>query len=716
MGIGSVISWPAVRLSASAQTVAEALRDLGGEAGAGELAGATGIPSRTVTDAVKALRGAELVESAKGAKGRVRLTVSGRQHVLRAEPVSAGAVVDEALDLWAGLGLYAHRAFLELLLSAVVGRHHIGTGKPDRHLAFVAVGESGTGKSALAGVACSVLGLDPVDHELYVPAQAPGSVIGRRVRADGGYGWEPAPVAGRPLVLFDEFDKADEAVRKALMPYLDGRVLVQFEGERCHLSPTPMLAANPPRSGDRLGHIRAEFRRRSVLLDTGYAEHRGVDLERALHQFYDRPRPHLDLEQLRPPLTVTAEARELLGTLGHALTPAGRAAKPPLAALEAATLGRAALAGDVTDRGQVLAAFSVAVAYLTVTEQLAGEVAPGWHVDFEAIREHLGGHGSVDKLEQVVAGARSARAQVQARVDRARVAGDVEDLELTGAKHQLAEQLRLALEAIDGRKVPAPADKATAAALRAQLRKVRGEVLDCRSRGRLEDLRRVAAGPLEQAQALRRRIDQEAVDRRQAERQAAADRQHGREFARQQEQLMRVHQRAQREVAKSRLHELRDQARPFEQLWNRRSVTAGQPPWKVLEGLGLLHFEPMAVLEQPDSWWRRLGSTILDTAGSGRWVRDAGDPRVAFSGTRTSCPELAQWGAGTHAVLRPTLEQLYAEEDQLVSFLRLHPRRRPDIYRREPPPPLPPVRVQSRRVPQAAALPSGLRSLTRPRA
>src|SRR5207244_1638801 len=129
----------------------------------------------------------------------------------------------------------------------------------------------------------------------------------------------------------------------------------------------------PPRSGDRLGHIRAEFRRRSVLLDTGYAAHRGIHLEHALRAFYDRPRPRLDLARLRPQATVPPPVRDVLGSLGHALTPAGRAAKPPLAALEAATLGRAALAGDGTEHGLVLAAFSVCLAYLTVTEQLAGE-------------------------------------------------------------------------------------------------------------------------------------------------------------------------------------------------------------------------------------------------------------------------------------------------------------------------------------------------------
>ncbi|PZU49466.1 MAG: hypothetical protein DI571_02330 [Arsenicicoccus sp.] len=691
-----------VELTPNAAAALNALADLNGEAGAGEVTAASGLSARTASRVLASLREAGLLEPAKGGKGRVRLTPSGwtaRQQAAAA-PVSAGAVVDAALDLWAGLGLYAHRAFLELLLSAVVGRHHIGTGRPDRHLAFVAVGESGTGKSALAQMACAVLGLDPVAHELYVPAQSPGSVIGRRVRGDGGYVWEPAPAAGRPVVLFDEFDKADEAVRKALMPYLDGRPVVQFEGEAVRLSPTPVLAANPPRTGDRLGHIRAEFRRRSVLLDTGYAAHRGDDVERALHDFYDQPRPHLDLQQLRLPPVVPPAVRELLGSLGQALTPTGRAAKPPLAALEAATLGRAALAEDVSEHGLNLAALSVCVAYLTVTEQLAGEVAGGWQLDFGAVRAHLDGHGGVDELERVVAGARTARSQAHARVARARVAGEAEDLELTGTKHQLGEQLRLAAEAIDGRRVPAAADKVTAKGLREQLRKARTEVLDCRSRGRLEDLRTIAAGPLQQAQELRRRIDREAAEQEEVRRQAKADQEQDRRITRQLEQGMRQQQRAQREAAKAQLDEVRAAAREGERLWNKRSVTDGQPPWRVLERLGLLRFEAITeVLERPDSWWRRLGTTLVDGVGTGRWVMTAGDPPVAFSGTPTSCRELAQWGEGTRAVLLPALAPLHAQEDQLVAALGLRPRKRPQLYR--PQRPLPTVRVQSQRAPRA---------------
>lgn len=702
-----------MELTPSAVTVLAALGDLAGEAGAGDIAAAADISARTATRALVVLRDAGLLEPAKGGKGRWRLTPAGweARRQTAAAPASAGAVVDEALDLWAGLGLYAHRAYLELLLAAVVARHHLGTGKPDRHLAFVAVGESGTGKSALPQMACSVFGLDPVAHELLVPAQSPGSVIGRRVRADGGYVWEPAPISGRPLALFDEFDKADEAVRKALMPYLDGRPVVQFEGEAVRLSPTPVLAANPPRSGERYGHIRPEFRRRSVLLDTGYAAHRGADVEQALTDWDDRPHPHLDLAALGLPTTLPPSARALLGSLGNALTTDGRAAKPPQAALEAATLGHAALAGADSEQGVLLSALAVAAAYLTVTEQLPGQVGTSWRADFEAMRTHLADDGRLDRLDQAVAGARQDLAAREVQLARARVAREVEDLELTGAKHELAERLRLASDAIDGRRVPDAVDKSTAAALRAQLRKARDQVLDCRSRGRLADLHAVAAGPLQQAQALRRRIDQDKVEREQAKRQEASDLQRDRELSRHHAQVQRAQRQARREGAQQQLDGIRASARPLEQLWNRRSATAGQPPWRVLEGLGLLRYRTDPTPAQQGAL-RKLGGVLAGALtgdlADGQWMSPA-DASVAFRGSRTGCAALAEWGEGARAVLLPALAPLHAQEDELVAGWGFRPRNRPQLYRpqlAQPAAPSGALRVPSQRVPRAA-LPPG---------
>jgi len=655
-----------VTLSASAEALANALVELGGEATPGEAAAAAGVPTRTASDAFKALREASLVE---GPKSRVRLTSSGWSRYVSADPVSAGDVLDQALDLWGHLGLYAHRAYLELLWSAMVARARLADSRPDRHLGFMAVGGTGTGKSALADMTCSVFGLPRARHTLNLPSQTVGAVLGRREPAPGGgQRWVPSPVAALPFVLFDEFDKADEPVRRAVLPYFQGDVEVQAEGEVHRLLPTPMLASNVPTQADRLKQLRAEYRRRSVVLDTGYAGGHGDAIERALTDYYAGPRPHLDLAALpQPQRTLPALAGKVLDQLGEVLTDTGRQHRPPRQALEAAALGRASLAGDTSDHGALWAAYSIGSAYLQVTEQLDGEVVTGWVLDFAGLRAFLAGHGDVDKLEEVVTASHRARAQAHARVAQVRVAVEVEDLELVRERHALAEQLQLALQDIDGRKVPDRADKATAAGLRAQLRKQRTEILDCRSRRRLEDLRTIAAGPLEQAVAMRRRLDQE-LDRRQVElAQAVAEKRQSREVARNHQAYAKAQQKAMSAQGRGQLAEVRSRAREAEKLWNRRARRGGRPAWQELAQLGWLSYEA-ADLPPAKGRLARLAQSR-----GGYWVA-TGDPSLGFWGSRTDCRELAEWGEGTRAVLRPWLLEFYRLEDQLTAALAVVPR------------------------------------------
>jgi len=672
-----------VTLSASAKALANALVELGGEATPGEAAAAAGVPTRTASDAFKALREAGLVE---GPKSRVRLTSSGWSRYVSADPVSAGDVLDQALDLWGHLGLYAHRAYLELLWSAMVARARLADSRPDRHLGFMAVGGTGTGKSALADMTCSVFGLPRARHTLNLPSQTVGAVLGRREPAPGGgQRWVPSPVAALPFVLFDEFDKADEPVRRAVLPYFQGDVEVQAEGEVHRLLPTPMLASNVPTQADRLKQLRAEYRRRSVVLDTGYAGGHGDAIERALTDYYAGPRPHLDLAALpQPQRTLPALAGKVLDQLGEVLTDTGRQHRPPRQALEAAALGRASLAGDTSDHGALWAAYSIGAAYLQVTEQLDGEVVTGWVLDFAGLRAFLSGHGAVDKLEEVVTASRGARAKAQVRGAQVRVAAEVEDLGVVRERHTLAEQLRLAREDLDGRKVPDRADKATAAGLRAQLGKQRTAVLDCRSRRRLEDLRIIVTGPLEQAVAMRQRLDVEQHRRRTAEQQAKADaaiqERQTRDIARQHTALTRSQRRAQQAQAKAQLADVRSRARTAEGWWSRTTTPKNAPPWRDLERHGLLRYEPPA--PEPEQERRGVLARFSRglTSGGGTWVA-TGDPGVHFPGTRAGCRGLESWGPGTQAVLLPWLLQLHADEDQLVAEFGLRDRSsRPALY------------------------------------
>jgi len=360
-----------VTLPDPAQKLLGALVELGGNSTPGQAGALAQLPPRTVTRAVEALRSAGLVE---GGKAQLHLTAAGWAARPGAElAVSAGPVLDQALELWVGLGLYAHRAFLELLCSAVVGRARLADVRPEGHLGFMALGDTGTGKSALAHLARAVFGLPRAQHTLTLPSQTPGSVLGRREPAlGGGQRWVPSPVAALPFVLFDEFDKADEPVRKAVLPYFQGDVEVQAEGELQRLQPTPMLAANPPQRGDRRGQLRWEYRRRSVLLDTAYAEDRGGDIERALTAYYARPQQQLQLAGLPQPANeLPPPAQEVLAMLDLALTPKGRKQRPPSRALEVAVLGRASLAGGSSEQALVLAACSVVVARAVLWPTLA---------------------------------------------------------------------------------------------------------------------------------------------------------------------------------------------------------------------------------------------------------------------------------------------------------------------------------------------------------
>jgi len=671
-----------VTLPDPAQKLLGALVELGGDGTPGQAGALAQLPPRTVTRAVEALRRAGLVE---GGKAQLHLTPAGWAARPGAEPaVSAGPVLDQALELWADLGLYPHRAFLELLCSAVVGRARLADVRPEGHLGFMALGDTGTGKSALAALACAVFGLPPVRHTLTLPSQTAGEVLGRREPAVGGQRWVPSPVAALPFVLFDEFDKADDPVRKAVWPYFQGGVEVLAEGELQRLQPTPMLAANPPQRGDRHGQLRGEYRRRSVLLDTGYAEDRGGDIERALTAYYARPPLQIQLAGLPQPANgLPAPARQVLAMLERALTPKGRKHRPPLRALEVAVLGRAALAGGGSEQALVLAAYSVGVAYLQVTEQLGDEVAAGWQLDFDALRTYFGVGVGADELEAVVVASRRAREQAQGRKAQLRVAGEVEDLGLVGDRNALAEQLRLAARDLDGRRIPHRTDKPAAVGLQAQLKALRTDVAACRSRSRLEELRTLAAGPLQRAADLRRRIDLEQAQRKNdLSRQVADD-----AAAKHQAKVIATNHRAsvaaEKRQAKDTLRQLRTDVKRGEALWQRQTTRSGEKPWEVLQASTLLRFEatPRPQPGQP----RGLGSIRSALAASaGCWVSTL-DPELSWPGSYQHCPGLAQWGESTRAVLWPHLARQHQEEDQLVADYGLPSRDRPWLYQPQPP-------------------------------
>ncbi|MGH9068208.1 MAG: helix-turn-helix domain-containing protein, partial [Acidimicrobiales bacterium] len=341
----------------------------GGPEGMGteELAARCGVSGRAMRNTLHHLAEAGLV-GRQGQRGPAHLTPAGTRaaRALDPEPPTFhGSPAD--LETAAGhLPTPAHRAFLRLILDAVVGRHHLRASTTSGWPGFIAVGPTKSAKSLLALGALRVLGLDPARHLRSTPAETERSLWGRRQQAAGGaWSVRPAWVLGRPLLALDEWDKAAYPVQRASLKLLQGEALVPGEaGELVEVSPTVMVLGN-----GRAEDLPPEYRRRSVVLDTtGLVM--PTDLHRRAQAFLDLL-PVLDLDALAPPATHCAEEviDAMVEALRAALSPAGWAMADERG-LALMTLGRTAWSGAL----QLEAAMTVADDYVTVAETV-GETA-----------------------------------------------------------------------------------------------------------------------------------------------------------------------------------------------------------------------------------------------------------------------------------------------------------------------------------------------------
>ncbi|MFL6094045.1 MAG: hypothetical protein ACJ71Y_01185 [Blastococcus sp.] len=606
-----------------------------------------------------------------GPKGHLHLTDAGWSRFGIRDAAGAGDALDAAASVWP----YAHRAFLELLASAVIGRHHLGAARPEAHLVFVAIGESRTGKSALGAQLCHLFGFDVEGHTRDLQILTSGEILGRRWQTADGWTFDEAPTLRLPFVLLDEADKAEGEVRRAVQPLMQAKYALHIEGANRLVHPTPMLVANPPAKGDRLGQVHSAYLRRAVVLDTGYAVDQLSKLGRQLRGYLEAHRPGpLRLETLTPPAaTLPASAMALIDAMtAHVLTDAGRASCPDERAFEIAALGRAALLGLEGEEGLQLATYYTLVSYLQTTETVLGQVVEGWPAEAQALRDHFG--AAAEELVAVLERGKRGRHEVLRRAQRVRAIHDVEDLELVERRHALAERLRQAAAAIER----VPADRRPAAVgLRASLRKLRDRALDVRSMTALEDLGELARDPYERAVAMRAGIDR---DRAAQEREAESARAEQRWTAQQEREAAKLSARhakeqatAARSQARSTLESVVSQAKELEGLWRRGRTHAGELPWTVLRdlrvaGYSLLTWEPPMTEEVPKGL-RRLGYRRPE----GVWV-------VAGSGQRFGTWNLREWGPTTQAVLAPTLAHLHQVEDQLREQLHRAPRQsRPHV-------------------------------------
>ena len=415
-------------LNDSEAAIGRALVELGGRARPGDVGRSAGLASATQSRAIRRLAARDLVTASKA---EVALTPAGWDLFVQRPRPDAGDL-DDALAIWP----YRHRAFLELLLSTIVARWHLAGARSEPYLGFMAVGATNTGKSAMADFACHLLGLDAVAHTLCVPEQTEGSIGGRREQGGAGWRFSPAPAMALPFVLFDEYDKADDATRKSVLPYFQGRVAVNREGSAVTFRPTPMLAANPPRSGDRYSQLRLEYRRRSIVLDAGTTRDEVAHLEETLIEFYADPRWHgvVSLEDIRPASELTDSVRRaLLGTLPNLLTDDGRELFCGARALELTALGRAALLGA---SDPIVATLATVHDYLACFESVPNLVAADWHLALEDMRSTLVDRGIVDasEISASLERRRETEEAAQRRATARRRNEQADDLTLVGAR------------------------------------------------------------------------------------------------------------------------------------------------------------------------------------------------------------------------------------------------------------------------------------------
>ena len=188
------------------------------------------------------------------------LTAAGLQ--LKAE--HAGAALMHGLNV-----VYAplrqapspqHRALLELALAALVRRKH--GDQEEHHAGFLLLGPPLTWKSSAGRFLCLAAGADPARCVVDLAAEAGKSLWIRR-SGDGSVHSQRSLLAG-PVIVLDEYQQADPAVRRAIAPLLSGRYQIPIENDLITLTAVPIITMNP-RAGEslaaRTAMNRAQLRR-----------------------------------------------------------------------------------------------------------------------------------------------------------------------------------------------------------------------------------------------------------------------------------------------------------------------------------------------------------------------------------------------------------------------------------------------------------------------
>jgi len=506
------------------------------------LAGRCAMDPRRMQRAVQRLAARGLVVR-RSARGAVMLTAGGTAEALSLAPpsdraprtaagngrsVAAGALSGTplaALDTAIGaLPAEALRAFVRLMASTTVARYHLRAARASGWLAGIACGPTGTGKTLAARIICRSFGLDEATTIRLVESETERSLWGRREQDGGTWTIASAAVLHYPFVVLDEIDKAPSDLRTAVLKLLQGETRVPGEGDQVlAVAPTVLAITN---SGP--ASIRAEYRRRAVVLDTGPLLPLLGDLDQvARRMLAPGTLARIDLGATVPPLTeLDGDSLDVMRTLLRRVLSDAAWRECDRQGLELAALGRLALGCSDIETAVVATVVDYAACAWTT-----GQVDMTGLADLhQGIRDQAGqgGAGMPDVLGALDAAAierrrltedreqvRRAKARaVAVTTGEQRVEVERQRLAVVGARAAVATSLRTSAASIER---VMPAYEVQAAGVRAQLHHLAKLAATAKDPGELATLDELAREPIGSATALRGLTDgqreQEALQR-----------------------------------------------------------------------------------------------------------------------------------------------------------------------------------------------------------
>lgn len=348
-----------------------------GELRTSQLAAALQITNRAVTKHTVRLLREGLIE--KPHQGHHLLTAAGRSYItekLLAVEIDFGKVGKVIKKL----PTEHHKAFLRLLLSAIVAKYHLFNTCDQGWPSFIAGGPTKTMKTAIGSLVCKLFGWDPGEYTKHVQISSQNELIGRRFwEGPGKYGFTPSPYFNRSFICLDELDKAEGGIRKRALYYLQGTTTVAVEGKGVENHPLPLVTLNTDSPED--FKILDSYLRRAVVLNTWPLRGELKDVDLIAERIFAGSIPRLNFDKLIPLKRKLSadESRNLRDPLEENLNDQGWGLTD-LTPLRLLARGRTAFGATVTE-----AIYQTINDYLLCSETMnwtekgwRGRVRPAW--------------------------------------------------------------------------------------------------------------------------------------------------------------------------------------------------------------------------------------------------------------------------------------------------------------------------------------------------